>query len=395
MQIEQSHRVSPPGLIIVRLLNGILKGCEYRLAAGKTLFISADEDVLDAHALPSFPEDSILIPTEGDGVNFEIVVPEAADEPVILRDMETAADHEGVIAANVPITVGPLIFALRNVDEDWSAEILAFQNEQVTAPIPVRTVKRKLWRIVAVAALAVAIISVLLLMAKGDYQQREIVALSNQLSGESGKFNILSGRNGALYALASDERDAAWGRQSLVRSKPAQPVVIATFNEEIQRVDRWLRLKYPTLKMLQFRLAQPAEPVLVLSRQRSKLSESAMLTLQKELLEHIPYAQQVRFEYLDDSAVANDAEEGVKKLAVRYTRRDNADSVTFIITGALDDGERQRIRLFVEDFLQRWNGHYIQFAVELKEDWLKGKSFKYGPQGYIKMTPGHWYFQQP
>lgn len=395
MQIEQSHRVSPPGLIIVRLLNGILKGCEYRLAEGKTLFISADEDVLDAHALPSFPEDSILIPTEGDGVNFEIVVPAAADEPVILRDMGTTAGHEGVIAANVPVTVGPLIFALRNVDEDWSAEILAFQSGQVETPIPVRAVKRKLWRIVAAVAIAVAISSVLLLMTRGDFQKREIVALSNLLSGEPGKFTILSGRGGALYALTSDERDAAWGRQSLVRSKPAQPVVIATLNEETQRVDRWLRQKHPSLRMLQFRLAQPAEPVMVLSRQRSKLSESAMLTLQKELLEQIPYAQQVRFEYLDDSVVANDAEQGVKKLAVHYTRQDNADSVTFIITGALDDGERQRIRLFIEDFLQRWNGHYIQFAVELKDDWLKGKSFKYGPQGYIKMTPGHWYFQQP
>lgn len=395
MQIEQSHRASPQCLVIIRLLNGILKGCEYRLAAGKTLFISANEDVLDAHALPSFPEDSVLIPTEGVGVNFEVVVSSAAERPIILRNMAEAVAQEGVLATHVPITVGSLIFAVRRVDEDWSDDILNFQADKVIVPIPVPAVKRKLWRIVAAVAAAITLSSVILLLARGDLQQREIVALSNQLSDEPGKFRIIPGRDGLLYVLTSAERDAAWGRQSLVRVKPAQPVVISTINEEIQRLDRWLKLNYPALKMHQIKLEQPTEPVLVMSRQRSQLSETEMAALHKELIGQLPYAQNVRFEYLDDSAVAGDAEQGVKKLAIHYTRQDNADNVTFVITGALDDGERQRIRLFVEDYLRRWDGQYVQFAVELKEDWLKGKSFKYGPQGYIKMTPGHWYFQRP
>jgi len=47
--------------IIIRLLNGILKGCEFELGNGKTLFIVGKEsDVLNQTHLPTFPENTIL-----------------------------------------------------------------------------------------------------------------------------------------------------------------------------------------------------------------------------------------------------------------------------------------------------------------------------------------------
>ncbi|WP_306461289.1 PrgH/EprH family type III secretion apparatus protein, partial [Pseudomonas fluorescens] len=46
-------------------------------------------------------------------------------------------------------------------------------------------------------------------------------------------------------------------------------------------------------------------------------------------------------------------------------------------------------------FNQQWGERYVHFAIELKDDWLKGKSFQYGPQGYVKMTPSSWYFPKP
>ncbi|WP_254304275.1 PrgH/EprH family type III secretion apparatus protein [Candidatus Sodalis sp. SoCistrobi] len=95
---------------------------------------------------------------------------------------------------------------------------------------------------------------------------------------------------------------------------------------------------------------------------------------------------------MDDDAVASDAENGLRQLAIGYARVDHPDSVTFVINGALEDGERQRIRRYVEAFKQRWSSNYVQFTVELKDDPIAGKSFSYGQQNFVKPNAGHWCF---
>ncbi len=395
MHTEQDSLDSPQDVVVVRLLNGILKGCEYHLSSGKTLFIAADRNALDAAALPSFPENSVLILVEGEGVNFEIITAPATGETAILRILDDIETREVVLETNRAFPVGSLMLAIRKKNENWSEDILGFQAEKTPEPVPLRKSHRTRWVIAAAVCAAMVALFLLLFLGRWDDRQREITALAHQLSEDPEKYRILPGRDGTLYVLAADERDASWGRQSLVRVKPPQPVNIASYHEETQRVERWLGLNYPFLKLHQFKLDRPGHPVLLISRQRNVLEGAENNTLHEELMKQLPYAQDIQFEYIDDQAVATEAEEGIKKLAVPYTRIDNADSVTFVITGALNDGERQRVRTFVEEYDRRWNGRYVQFAVELKDDWLKGRSFKYGHHGYIKMTPGHWYFPKP
>ncbi|MDI8799794.1 hypothetical protein MJM59_28450, partial [Salmonella enterica subsp. enterica serovar Montevideo] len=42
-----------------------------------------------------------------------------------------------------------------------------------------------------------------------------------------------------------------------------------------------------------------------------------------------------------------------------------------------DDVEILRARQFVDSYYRTWGGRYVQFAIELKDDWLKGRSFQY------------------
>ncbi|WP_213990335.1 PrgH/EprH family type III secretion apparatus protein [Sodalis sp. dw_96] len=395
MYTEQDRLVNPHDVIAVRLLNGILKGCEYHLSAGKTLFIAAGGDELDSGSLPSFPEDSVLLLVEGERVNFEIITAPATGEVAILRVLDNSEARDLIMETNRAYTVGSLMLAIRKGNENWSEEILNFQAEKTPEPVPLRGANRTRWIIAAVASTAIIAFFLVVFLGKWDVQQREITALTDQLSNEPEKYRILPGRDGTMYVLATDERDASWGRQSMARGKSSQSVNVASYQEEAQRIERWLGMNYPFLKLHQFSLEQPGQPVLLISRQRNSLEESEKSVLHEELMKQLPYAQDVQLGNIDDRAVATAAEEGIKKLAVPYTRIDNADSVTFVITGALNDGERQRVRSFVEEYERRWNGHYVQFAVELKDDWLKGKSFKYGHLGYVKMTPGHWYFPKP
>lgn len=394
MQTEHNDSISFKS-IVVRLLNGTLKGCEYHLSAGKTLFIAADEMELSHEPLPSFPEDSVLIPADGDGVNFEIVVPDSTGQGVLLRELRDNAARERMLESQRPYRVGDLVLAIRCEDENWSEEILEYQADAAVNPPPVRKTWRKKGIIAAIVCTAVIASVLAIFQTNRDIRQREIVALAGRLTNEPEKFRILSGRDGQIYVLANDDRDAAWGRQSLVRLKPDQQVNIASYQEEIQRIERWIGNNYPFLKLHQFKLDQPTLPSLLMSRQRTQLTGQQKQGLREDLLKVVPYASDIQFDDIDDRAVAEDAEAGIKKLAVPYTRQDNADSVTFIITGSLNDGERQRVRHFIENYDNRWNGGYVEFALELQDDWLKGKSFKYGQHGYVKVSPGHWYFPKP
>ncbi|WP_413731335.1 PrgH/EprH family type III secretion apparatus protein [Sodalis sp. RH20] len=396
MQTEQGKTDRPESVAIVRLLNGSLKGCEYPLSARKTLFIAADCGALEyAGASPSFPEDCVLVPTEGGGVNFEIIRTDGPEHGILLRRLDNDGADDVPLASNHPVTVGALALAVRTAGETWSEDVLNYRvgTPDMPSAVPATISSRPGKRGMALLAIAVAAaLALAYLLTTPDAQQREIIALTQQFGAEPGKYQIFPGRDGVMYVLADNERDAAWGRQSLVRIKSSQAIKINSEDEEKQRIERWLGQNFPALNLHQLQFDRPAAPVLLVSKQRGQLTETQRDAISKGLMRLLPYAEAVHFADVDDDTVARQAEEGIKKLAVNYTRIDNQDSVIFVINGAIDDGELQRIRFFVEQYARQWNGNYVQFAIELKDDWLKGKSFKYGHQGFVKMTPGHWYF---
>ncbi|TKI02797.1 PrgH/EprH family type III secretion apparatus protein [Martelella alba] len=394
MHTEQDTFTNPRG-IVVRLLNGTLKGCEYHLSAGKTLFITTDESGLCDMPLTSFPEDSIFVPAEGDGGNFEIVVPNDPGEAVVLRELRDTGTREITLECLRPYQTGSLLLAVRREDQTWPDDLLARRDDDAAAPSPVVRTRRRGGLIVAAVGVATIAAVLMFVQTKPDNGRKAIAALAGQLANEPDKYQVLSGRDGHIHVLARNDRDAAWGRQSLVRLPSARQATVASYREERQRIARWLGEHYPFVRLHQLILDSPEQPRVVMSRQRVRFDEPEQRRLREDLLRLMPYAADLHFEEMDDSAVAAQAEQGIKKLAVPYRRLDNADSVTFVITGALDDGERQRIKHFIEEYDYRWNGGYVEFAMEMKDDWLKGKSLKYGQHGYVKIAPGHWYFPKP
>ena len=113
------------------------------------------------------------------------------------------------------------------------------------------------------------------------------------------------------------------------------------------------------------------------------------------MLSEIPYARQVRIAFADDRLAARHAEEGLARLGIDYRRLDKRDSITLSVQGALQDSELLAVRDYVNEYYRLWGDRYVHFAVELKDDWLKGLSFQYGPSGYVKTTPSSWYFPKP
>ncbi|KVN41155.1 hypothetical protein WJ64_32645 [Burkholderia ubonensis] len=197
-----------------------------------------------------------------------------------------------------------------------------------------------------------------------------------------------------MYVLAGSERDALWARQAVARGDFGMPVRVVSSQGEAARIDRWLSHAEPDLAYHRVRMDKPHEPTLLLSKERSSLNEAARDQLAKRLLDALPYANTVNIGTVSDDRIARDAHAALERMAIPSTRHDANDSATFLIQEALSDGDLQRLRMFAEDFREQWGGRYVQFAIDLKDDWLKGKSFSYGASGYVRAAPGHWFFSQ-
>ncbi len=387
-----------PPIIVIRLLNGILRGCEFELPVGNTLFIVGNEDeLLTQQHLPSLPANTIFVPMTNGGVNFEVQAKEAPSDTLTIHELAVAEPvKEIAYLFNTVSHVGELAIAIRRVEDSWSKEVTDYLQAAPASPkdkLPLVT--QRGFRPLLIVMVVVLLGGTGLFLYPWDVTQRQIVSLSDVLGDKTSRYQILSGRDHQFYVITNNERDTSWARQAIVRSDFSKQAQVISQQDEARRIRTWLATNEPSLNYHRLILDKPITPRLVLSQERSALSPEARRALSSKLKIEFPYASSVDIVSASDQSIAQQAQDGLERLAAPFTRINNADSVTFVIEGALADSELQSIRTFVDDYYQQWDGRYVQFAIELKDDWLKGKSFKYGNQGYVKMTTQHWYFPKP
>ncbi|ERD99718.1 PrgH/EprH family type III secretion apparatus protein [Pseudogulbenkiania ferrooxidans] len=391
MLAEDNHP-SETASIVVRLLNSALRGCEFLLRPGRTLFLVGPSEALaEPRQLPELPGDTLYVPLADGGVNFEILI----EEDARIRELGLDEVNEYPAGFNQIIRVGALELALRPQDQPWLPEVLNPRQTDTLTTKPPRRRNRWLAIPALVALLAAAGLGFGSYQQWQDSSQRKTTELSALLGNNPQRFQILPGQDGRFYVAAANERDTAWARQALLRSDDPRASEVITPLRENERIGRWLAGTYPDLAYYCLQLNDPRHPQLWISLQRAALSAEDKMRLSARLIERLPYADKVEIIPMDDAAAAREAEAELQRLALPFRRQDNPGSVVFAISGSLGDDELQRARQFVDRYYRQWGGRYVQFAIELKDDWLKGKSFKYGDQGYVKLDAGHWYFPKP
>ena len=380
--------------ITLRLLNGGLRGCEFQLASGKTLFIIKNEnDSLGEIGAPDLPEDAIYIPMAQGGVNFEVWVDKNLEESITVKVLDPAGAYDMVCALHTICKVGAVEFALKRHLELWQEKIL-FYPRTLASPLPVKVVPTKKNPPYLVFLVCGALILALIAYFwKPIFNpQREIATLTGLLNGATGKLHVFKGRDNVFYVIADNERDASWARQVLVRNHFSKPTKVATYSEEEARIAQKISDSNPIFSYYALRLQQPDQPKLLFSYERAELNSVAREALSRKLVQWLPYATKVELVPIADAAVVNQARAGLDRLGISYTQTNQTASTNFTIGGQIEDGALQKARVFIDDFYRQWGQRYVQFSIELKDDSFKDKSFQYGAQSYIKITPSHWYF---
>jgi type III secretion system PrgH/EprH family protein len=218
--------------------------------------------------------------------------------------------------------------------------------------------------------------------------------LARVLQDPNHRFQIRQGRDQVFYVLASSEPDAAWARQTLSRARLPLNLRVLSRAEEQQRIERWLETQGVNYFVLT--LNQLQRPELLLSLERGALDSAAAQSLQQKMLLNMPYAESLAFSWLSDAMVLEQAQARLDRLALVYRRQgDPAQGLVFVLGGDIADGVLSQLRTQLNEFERAYGRHYVRFVLNLREDWLQGKSFKYGADGYVQQSPTHWYFPQP
>ena len=106
----------------------------------------------------------------------------------------------------------------------------------------------------------------------------------------------------------------------------------------------------------------------------------------------MPYSEMVIVDKWDDAMLEQQARTGLDLIGITYLPKFDDHRITFLIQGDLTDVELLNLQKFTHNFYQYFGTEYIHFSVDLDDDWLKGKSFKYNGNGYVKLAPKHWFF---
>lgn len=382
--------------VVVRLLNGALRGCEFYLPVGRTVFLLTDESELGCHHQGTIlPENTIFVPSKAEQFNFEIDVEDSSAPAITLTELLENETNEYPVSTNQIISVGSLKLALRYPNDRFSVDIENFWQSELPPSEQAAAffAKPKIWRWLACLALTGSMAMVGLFYVTSE--QRQISSLASLLNSRIGHYEIIAGRDSVMYVIASDTTGMVWASQTLAKSAMGKEVRVLSRSKVSEDIANWFTKKYPQQPLRRVISAQSLRPVLEISEERNKMDKQNQQAIVRSARTAFPYLDTVHFSFISDTLISDIAEQGLQKIAVPYTRVNNPQSVTFIIQGSLDDSEFERLKVFIDGYYSSWRSEYVQFAIEIKDDWLKGKSFKYGSRGYVNITPGHWYFPKP
>ena len=381
---------------VIRILNGPLRGCEYLLQTGKIVFIVGNASAMTENDFfPTFPDNTVYIPLEQDGVNFEITTENNAseDRPLQLHELRGDGRCTRYVDFNTPVRVGGLDIAIRAHDQEWSASVLSYPETGN------RGKKRHRGYLVLVLVLVLVLFVLVVFISGGAWllntSQYKTTELNALLGDEQHRFNILQGRNHRYYIIARNEQDRLWARQVTVREGYGDSVQVTDAEEENKRIAKWFDSHYPTLAYYRLHLDTPEVPRFWISRQRTVLDASRHETLTEDLMALLPYARAVDIIPVSDETALSQAEEGLKHRNIPFYRKKSEDELTFMISGELSDTEIFRAREFIKQYVQKWGERYVQFGIELENDKNKNHSFRYGKYMYVKTAPDEWRFIDP
>jgi len=194
------------------------------------------------------------------------------------------------------------------------------------------------------------------------------------------------------YLFAANAQKADWANQAIVRQKLTGSWKIVTAQSEEIRLTPLLERS--NVAFFAIRFQDPVNPTLLLSKTRNVTDEQSLRRISDLLLSSMLYASDIRIVLVDDAEVLAKAQQGLHALGLQYQLSQSESGITLNSWMPAVDVQLSSFSHFVAQFYQTWGRRYINFTVDMHEDDLKEKSYKYGEDGYISMSKSNWLFNK-
>lgn len=373
---------------ILRLLNGPLKGCEFTLLNGITLFVVNNEPLIAPDEL--LQDNIIYIPMDNGGVNFEIHV--VSPDVIYCHQIHESETLKETVGLGTVIDVGQVKLAIKKVSDEWPP--LLIDEHYQTEKRKHHPKSRKNKNIIFILLMVLFTILTMTYLKNILQSQEDKNSKLSLLLGDTAKnYFIGEGIDGVNYIISPNERLSSWAKQSLIRLKSNEKYIVATYSDEVERITNWLIHSQNNIKYHNILFENPLTPVLVISKERNKFDDESLRKIIKDLKYQIPYAKEIKINYVSDLYIENIAEQGLKKLAIPYVKKKNKESISFTLPGELNDSQILRLKNFSHQHRQLWGG-YVHFVIDLKDSNLTGKSLSFGEENYIKLNLDNWIFSE-
>lgn len=362
----------------LRFLNTPLSGCEYALKAGVTrILIGPEEEIFNNES----DYDQIVVPYGNTLCHFLLRVDVAGNAISLISEQSS----EQPLSGNQETEACGVRFALKFPGEEW--DIKALQK----APNP------KKRNIIVTALLSIVVLSVIVLsihlfsMNDNQKQSKKIKAV---VAADFPEATVLDGNDNQHYILATGHQDQVWLTQALrKKAELQQKLVVLDKSKEEEKIYFWIKKNRPDQRIHALYLDNAGMVQITSSSERSLiLTPQQAEEVRLQASASFSYIKDVRFHYISDQTVVQDAINAISKVTQKYDVINNKNNVSLNLYGERNDNELLLLQTQINAFNQRWKTDYVQIVITLSDEWLKDKSYIYGKEGFVKISSSHWFF---
>lgn len=389
----------------LKILFGPMFGCELNLPADD-YFFNIHPQIKQNHIggdmqegvtnMASFACKTLYIPCEVDSENLRISLTEKVeiDGKHGYQVDILGPDNIGIaiIEENVFFQHGSIRLALKKCHEEWSDEISTYNWTKASPPYFSDTLLEKTHnkktKKYSFFFLTLALFFVFIYIAWYDYWQRpsHVASLNTILAGSPAPLKIIKSDN-KIYVFGEGYQEMTWLHDVLYKLNETTNVTPIWTTRTRKEVIKKLHNKgFP---VLQLDLTLPEFPQLYTYR---KLDNEQKAALKTEAHQSLPYAKRIDIFFKDKESLVKQAQHGLERFQILYRCVTTDSGFALIIKDDLSDSAINSLNTFITDFYNQWGDQIVSFSVNMNENILKDKSYLNAKEGYLFISPKHWYF---
>lgn len=390
----------------LKILFGPMFGCELNLPADNYFFnihpqikqSNIDDDVQEGIAnMASFACKTLYIPCEVDSENLRLYLTEKLEidgkHGYQVDILGPDNSQTALIEENVFFQQGNIRLALKKHHEEWSDEISthnwakASQTHSSSESLSEKTKNKNTKKYsFFFLILTLFFVSIYLAWYNFSLQSSHIVSLNTILAGSPAPLKIIKSDND-IYIFGEGYQEITWLRDVLYKLNETTKVIPVWTSRTRKEVIKYLHNKgFP---VLQLDLTLPEFPQLYTYR---KLDNEQETSLKTQAHKSLPYAKRIDVFFKDSESLVKQAQHGLERIQILYRCVTTDSGFALIIRDDLSDSALNALNIFITDFYNQWGDQIVSFSINMNENILKDKSYLNAKEGYLFISPKHWYF---